>query len=415
MNDSSRTVAAPVCTVDLDDKTSAEILKESGVEKVPKADEERPGAWPITAASPPLIRLVSTERSDIVSFIDAAHGVEFADAPEEARSEAGSGGGGVLDFLFKKSASPPAKSHLHLRRRTCVLQWACPVCAHVNASDADPTCAQCRAAFPALLVDPGLVSLPPGKRVASYRSVRNSAGGVAAGALLGPLGLVAAASLAASANVAHIRFQEAIRCAEVRLRLQALTAAEPMRGVRAVVRRGGGLGPEEAQFLAARDRHVARHLQTFLGGARGSIGSDSAEAAALPLRVAIAVSGGGLRATTCHLAAMQVAHAHGLLDCCTYVAGLSGSCWSLGAWYAEALRMLAQQQQRRVSLLPQAPGAAESDEKVCATAVRIGTLGGTTALSSFTVTCFCLRTTVMLPGVFVLSQRYRLHGPLSDD
>lgn len=293
-------------------------------------------------------------------------GVEFADAP---KGTSGGRSSGLLDFLFKKSSgSMPVSSQQQLqRRRISELRWACPTCAHVNTSDVNATCAQCCDSFPALLVDRAYLSLPPSKRISSLQSMRNSVGGVAAGALLGPIGLATAAAAAAGANIANIRFKEAIRCEEVRLQVRALAAEDPMRGVRAVLRRGGGLGPDEVKFLAARDTHVAAHLPVFIGleeevnPSLAKLGSNvsllemqnnkcpSSEAKEVPLRIAIAVSGGGLRAMTCHLAAMQVAKNSGLLDCCTYVAGLSGSCWSLGAWYADAVKLVQQQQDSSVS------------------------------------------------------------------
>jgi len=292
--------------------------------------------------------------------------VEFVDSSNETAR--GNRSSGLLDFLFKKSVSAPKYSQRQLlRRRASDLRWACPTCAHVNASDANSTCAQCHESFPSLLIDPKCVSLPPNKRVTSYRSLRNSAGGVAAGALLGPLGLATAAAAAAGANIANIRFTEAIRCEEVRLQVRALVAADPKRDVRAVLRCGGGLGPDEVKFLAARDVHVAAHIPVFLDLERDVSSSQPKEA---PLRIAVAVSGGGLRAMMCHLAAMQVAKNSGLLDCSTYIAGLSGSCWSLGAWYADAVKLM--QQQRDSGVLPattppkDGAGAELDQEKVSA-------------------------------------------------
>ena len=46
-------------------------------------------------------------------------------------------------------------------------------------------------------------------------------------------------------------------------------------------------------------------------------------------------SGGGLRAATALAGFLAEAHACGLLDATTYLSGVSGSCWTLSALYAE--------------------------------------------------------------------------------
>jgi len=202
----------------------------------------------------------------------------------------------------------------------------------------------CAFSAPALLTDPRLVRLPPATKRGSVvgPSAGATAGGVVASAVLfGPIGLVAAAA-AATFSFTNIRFQEAIWSDEVQRRLRAQTEAEPWRCVRAVVRGGGGLAPEEAAFLAARDVHVAKHLPAFLGEPpTHPTGSPSQGGSPLPnLRVSLVASGGGLRATVCHVAALSVARECGLLDCVTFCAGLSGSTWSLGAWYAAAVELM---------------------------------------------------------------------------
>lgn len=50
--------------------------------------------------------------------------------------------------------------------------------------------------------------------------------------------------------------------------------------------------------------------------------------------VAIAGSGGGLRAMCNTAGSLDALNDAGILDCVTYVAGISGSCWSLGALYS---------------------------------------------------------------------------------
>ena len=50
--------------------------------------------------------------------------------------------------------------------------------------------------------------------------------------------------------------------------------------------------------------------------------------------VAVAASGGGLRAAMNTIGALGEFKESGLLDCVTYVAGISGSCWAMGALYS---------------------------------------------------------------------------------
>jgi cytosolic phospholipase A2 len=50
--------------------------------------------------------------------------------------------------------------------------------------------------------------------------------------------------------------------------------------------------------------------------------------------IGICASGGGYRALVSMLGSLQGAHNIGLLDCTTYIAGLSGSAWMLSAWFA---------------------------------------------------------------------------------
>lgn len=50
--------------------------------------------------------------------------------------------------------------------------------------------------------------------------------------------------------------------------------------------------------------------------------------------IALAGSGGGLRAMCNTAGALSAFEESQILDCVTYVAGISGSCWSLGALYS---------------------------------------------------------------------------------
>ncbi|CAK8673863.1 unnamed protein product [Clavelina lepadiformis] len=50
--------------------------------------------------------------------------------------------------------------------------------------------------------------------------------------------------------------------------------------------------------------------------------------------ISVLGSGGGLRAMTGYAGAMKALYDSGVLDCCTYLTGLSGSCWYLACLYA---------------------------------------------------------------------------------
>lgn len=122
-------------------------------------------------------------------------------------------------------------------------------------------------------------------------------------------------------------------------------STNPYRTEPSVVRTGTSLALEEQLFLQKRQPLVTDSLRRHFGISR-------------PLKVAICGSGGGYRAMIYTLGALIGAQNIGLLDCTTYVAGLSGSTWTLGAWLAqgadlEALKDSLQQQIRLVNLTKQ--------------------------------------------------------------
>ncbi|KAK0547455.1 hypothetical protein OC845_004087 [Tilletia horrida] len=100
----------------------------------------------------------------------------------------------------------------------------------------------------------------------------------------------------------------------------------------AELRRNNDLGPEEIAFVAARKQHIltSRALQRFLHLPENEeIHPDD-----IPV-IAVGGSGGGYRALLGYLAMIEVLQdeADGLWDLVFYAAGVSGSCWTLGALY----------------------------------------------------------------------------------
>jgi hypothetical protein len=90
-----------------------------------------------------------------------------------------------------------------------------------------------------------------------------------------------------------------------------------------VVRKGTELGPEEIQFLAHRALTTTQALEHFLGV--------SLDQKYIP-RIAFCGSGGGCRAMVSTVGSLLAAEEMGLLDCFSYVSGVSGSTWAVGLW-----------------------------------------------------------------------------------
>uniref|UniRef100_A0A7S2SFB5 Lysophospholipase n=1 Tax=Rhizochromulina marina TaxID=1034831 RepID=A0A7S2SFB5_9STRA len=256
---------------------------------------------------------------------------------------------------------------------------------------ASATCTRCNAQFPALqhLIDAGAVAVrmeglteaatarlveERKRREASANSLGVSgpvAGGALAGALVaGPAGLLAGGALGYITKKEVLDVFNAIYDDEVRQAVARLTLADPHAHRRALVRQGGGLGPEEERFLARRRAYCRPHLAQLLAGhtpggeqeqGLGSASTDFATTAAqgsgthapgrakndleialLPpegLRIAVSGSGGGLRAMVAFSASLLALQHGGVLDATTYVAGLSGSTWTLGNWYSMVVEL----------------------------------------------------------------------------
>lgn len=103
----------------------------------------------------------------------------------------------------------------------------------------------------------------------------------------------------------------------------------------ATVRRSSSLHPEEKQFIELRKRRIssegADSLHSFLGLPEG-VKVDPRD---VPL-IALGGSGGGYRAMYGFAAFMSASKKLGLWDCLTWAAGVSGSCWTLAAYYTIA-------------------------------------------------------------------------------
>lgn len=93
------------------------------------------------------------------------------------------------------------------------------------------------------------------------------------------------------------------------------------------VRRGLDLSPQEQAFLAKRKLHVRDAFARYLGVSPEEVHPDDVPT------IAFGGSGGGFRAMLGCLGYCAEMKKSGLWDCLTYVAGVSGSCWSLAAYY----------------------------------------------------------------------------------
>ena len=98
----------------------------------------------------------------------------------------------------------------------------------------------------------------------------------------------------------------------------------------AEVRKGIELCPEEQSFLDKRRVYVRDNFAKYLGLNAEDVHPDDVPTASF------GGSGGGFRAMIGCLGYCDEMKSSGLWDCLTYVAGVSGSCWSLAAYYTFA-------------------------------------------------------------------------------
>lgn len=86
------------------------------------------------------------------------------------------------------------------------------------------------------------------------------------------------------------------------------------------VRVGEGLGADELRYRKRRKEYMAEHFKKYLDLEEDVNPED------IPT-IAMCGSGGGLRALVAGTSSYLCAQEAGLFDCCTYTAGVSGSCW----------------------------------------------------------------------------------------
>jgi len=98
----------------------------------------------------------------------------------------------------------------------------------------------------------------------------------------------------------------------------------------AEVRTGGGLCPEEAEWLKARKVHIRDYFAKYIGVDPSEVHPDD-----IPV-VGFGGSGGGMRAMIGFLGYSAGMKQTGLWDVLAYTAGVSGACWSLAAYYTFA-------------------------------------------------------------------------------
>ncbi|KAJ1917635.1 hypothetical protein H4219_003097 [Mycoemilia scoparia] len=90
------------------------------------------------------------------------------------------------------------------------------------------------------------------------------------------------------------------------------------------VRVGSELCKDEQEFIIARKKEIKPHFAKFIGVPESEI-----DVRDIPT-ISIAATGGGFRAMLSTLGYISSAKDHGLYQCVSYVAGVSGSCWALG-------------------------------------------------------------------------------------
>lgn len=86
------------------------------------------------------------------------------------------------------------------------------------------------------------------------------------------------------------------------------------------VRTGDTLGEDELKFRKRRKEYMVEHFKRYMD-IKEEVHPDD-----IPT-IAMCGSGGGLRALVAGTSSYLSAHETGLFDCCTYTAGVSGSCW----------------------------------------------------------------------------------------
>ncbi|KAJ1962386.1 hypothetical protein IWQ62_003548, partial [Dispira parvispora] len=98
----------------------------------------------------------------------------------------------------------------------------------------------------------------------------------------------------------------------------------------AQVRLGSSLPLEEMAFRRARMQNACKAFANFIGVPEHEVTPDN-----LPI-ISLAASGGGYRAMVSTLGYLTACQKAGILDCTMYMAGVSGSCWTLMQYFVAA-------------------------------------------------------------------------------
>ncbi|KAF4456349.1 hypothetical protein F53441_1508 [Fusarium austroafricanum] len=103
----------------------------------------------------------------------------------------------------------------------------------------------------------------------------------------------------------------------------------------AKVRHGSSLHPEEQQFIELRKQRISSQGDDALHRFLNLSLEEKVDARDVPL-VALGGSGGGYKVMYGFTGFISAAKKHGLWDCIIWTAGVSGSCWTLAAYYTIA-------------------------------------------------------------------------------
>lgn len=109
----------------------------------------------------------------------------------------------------------------------------------------------------------------------------------------------------------------------------------PEVGLDAAVRRSAALHPEEERFLRLRQQRISCHGDRSLHRFLGLPDEERVDPRDVPL-MALGGSGGGYRAMYGLAAFVSASKELGLWDCLAWIAGVSGSCWTLAGYYTFA-------------------------------------------------------------------------------
>ncbi|KAL0096298.1 acyl transferase/acyl hydrolase/lysophospholipase [Phycomyces blakesleeanus] len=102
----------------------------------------------------------------------------------------------------------------------------------------------------------------------------------------------------------------------------------PEVGEDAIVREGSGLSKEEKKFIKVRKERQRQSFAKFM-----RVDPHEVELEDMPI-VGIASSGGGYRAMAGCAGYLKGMRDTGVLDCVMYMAGVSGSCWTMALYYS---------------------------------------------------------------------------------